>query len=382
MRNKKGGWMRNPFVYGKEVSGDNFCNRKSEIKELSRDIENSQNVIVFSQRRFGKTSLIKEVFKISGKKGICTIYADLYPVLCEEDFISIYAAAIAKALHGSFKKSFKGVGKFFRTLRPSFKVDNAGEVSYSFIVDKNDIHPLLEDVLESINRFADAKKKKIAVCFDEFQQIALFKTNKLEKVLRSHFQQHKNISYIFMGSKKHIIRDIFNNPNRPFYRSGKSFPLEKIKQEELAAFITEKFNRTGKIISSKVINNLIETCETHPYYVQYACNILWERTVDRKEIKIKDLQESLEVLLKRESSTYEAALDGLTVKQRQAITALSKALPCDKVFSGSFLRQCNLDSASSMQRILSSLIDKDLIDKTRNIYTIPDVFFKKWLSQL
>lgn len=374
--------MRNPFVYGKEVSGDNFCNRKSEIKELSRDIENSQNVIVFSQRRFGKTSLIKEVFKISGKKGICTIYADLYPVLCEEDFISIYAAAIAKALHGSLKKSFKGVGKFFRTLRPSFKVDSAGEVNYSFTVDKNDIHPSLEDVLESINRFADAKKKKIAVCFDEFQQIALFKTNKLEKILRSHFQQHKNISYIFMGSKKHIIRDIFNNPNRPFYRSGKSFPLEKIKQEELAAFITEKFNRTGKIISSKVINNLIETCETHPYYVQYACNILWERTIDRKEIKIEDLQESLEILLKRESSTYEAALDGLTVKQRQAITALSKALPCDKVFSGSFLRQCNLDSASSMQRILSSLIDKDLIDKTRSIYTIPDVFFKKWLSQL
>jgi len=374
--------MRNPFVYGKEVSGDNFCNRKSEIKELGRDIENSQNVIVFSRRRFGKTSLIKEVFKTSDKKGICTVYADLYPLSCEEDFISIYAAAIAKALHGFLKKSFKDVGKFFRRLRPSFTVDKTGKINYSFTFDKSDSSLSLEDVLESVHRFADAKKKKIAVCFDEFQQIAFFKTNKLEKTLRSHFQQHKNISYIFMGSKKHIIRDIFNDPNRPFYRSGKSFPLEKIKQEELAAFIAGKFRRTGKIISLELINNLIETCETHPYYVQYVCNILWENTAGNKEATGGDLQESLETLLKRESSTYEASLDGLTLKQRQVLIALSKASSRDKVFSGEFLRRQNIDSASSMQRILTSLIDKDLIDKEKNSYVILDIFFKKWLSQL
>lgn len=374
--------MKNPFVYGKEVSGDNFCNRKLEIKELGRDIENSQNVIVFSQRRFGKTSLIKEVFRASDKKGICTIYADLYPISCEEDFISIYAAAIAKALHGSLKKSFKDVGKFFRKLRPSFTVDKTGEINYSFTIDKSDVSPSLEDVLESVHRFADAKKKKIAVCFDEFQQIALFKTDKLEKTLRSHFQRHNNISYIFMGSKKHLIRDIFNNPNRPFYRSGKSFPLEKIEQKELAAFIAGKFKHTEKTISSELINNLIEICETHPYYVQYMCNILWESTADKKEATKRDLQESLEILLKRESSTYEAALDGLTLKQRQLLIALSKASSGDKVFSGEFLRRHNLDSASSIQRILTSLIDKDLIDKEKNSYAILDIFFKKWLSQL
>ena len=55
--------MKNPFIYGKEVSGANFCNRKKEIKELCCNAHNSQNVIIFSQRRFGKTSLIKEVMK-------------------------------------------------------------------------------------------------------------------------------------------------------------------------------------------------------------------------------------------------------------------------------------------------------------------------------
>jgi AAA+ ATPase superfamily predicted ATPase len=374
--------MNNPFVYGKEVSGDSFCNRKAEIKELCRDIENSQNVIIFSQRRFGKTSLIKEVFRACDKKRISTIYVDLYPVLCEEDFIRLYAEAIAKVLHGSLKRGFKDIGKFFRKLRPSFKVDNEGEISYSFMIDQRDVHPSLRDVLESVQRYADIKNKKIAVCFDEFQQIAFFKTDKLEKTLRSSFQQHKNISYIFMGSKKHLIQKIFNSPNRPFYRSGKSFPLNKIKQEELEKFITDKFQR-GKIsITLEAIKNLIEICEIHPYYVQYLSHILWEKTADKEKVTEEDLRESLELLLKRESSTYEAALDGLTLKQKQVLIALSKSSPQDKVFSSKFLRQYNLDSASSMQRILSSLINKDLIDKEGNSYTILDVFFKKWLSQL
>ena len=374
--------MENPFVYGKEVSGSNFCNRKQEIKELCRDIENSQNVIIFSQRRFGKTSLIKEVFNACNKKRISAIYVDLYPALCEEDFISIYARAIAETLHGSLKRGFKDIGKFFRSLRPSFKVDNTGEISYSFTIDKRDTQLSLQDAIESVQRYANAKNKKVAVCFDEFQQIALFKTDKLEKTLRSSFQGHKNISYIFMGSKKHLIQKIFNNPHRPFYRSGKSFPLSKIKQDELGKFITDKFQRTRRVVTRELIENLIERCETHPYYVQYLSHILWEKTADKKKITENDLEKSLGLLLKRESSTYETALDSLTLKQKQLLIALSKASPENKIFSGEFLRWHNLDSASSVQRTLSSLVDKDLIDKEGNSYMVLDVFFKKWLSQL
>ena len=79
--------MKNPFAYGKEVSGENFCNRKEEIKELSQDVNNSQNVIIFSQRRFGKTSLIKEVLRRCKAKGVIVVYVDLYSVLTEEDFV-------------------------------------------------------------------------------------------------------------------------------------------------------------------------------------------------------------------------------------------------------------------------------------------------------
>lgn len=374
--------MRNPFVYGKEVSGNNFCNRKKEILELCRDIENSQNVIIFSQRRYGKTSLIKKVFEIIKRKGIITIYVDLYPVLIEEDFISIYAKAVTDSILGKIKKNMKSVTKFFKTIRPKFTVAQNGEVSYSIDIEKKDILPSLEDVLESINRYVISKRKRAVVCFDEFQQISLFKTDKLEKTMRSLFQKHKDISYIFMGSKKHLISDIFNNPHRPFYRSGKSFPLGKIDKTELSKFIQEKFEFSDKHISDSLTSEIVDVCESHPYYLQYLCHIAWEKAMDKKKITREDFLKSLDLLLERESSTYEATWNFLTLNQKQVLMALSKTLPNDKLFSQEFLKKHNLGAASSLQRTLLSLVEKNLIDKEHDSYAIMDVFFKKWLSRI
>jgi len=374
--------MKNPFVYGMEVSGDAFCDRKDEIKEITRDIENSHNVILFSQRRFGKTSLIKEVFRTCGEKGIVTIYVDLYPAVNEEKFIQIYAKAIADSIHGTLAKGFKGLGDFFKRLRPSVSYDDKGQLDFSFLIDSENLPLSLEDVLETVKRYADRKKKKVAVCFDEFQQIGLFETDILEKTMRSFFQKHTNMAYIFMGSKKHLIQDIFNNPNRPFYRSAKSFPLGKIKNDELIAFIFDKFKTTGKTVTVDLVKYLIETCEAHPYYVQFLSHIVWERTMEKKNIVQKDITMALELLLKRETATYQTALDGLSLKQKQVIIALSKKLSEDKVLSKQFLKKHSLPSISTVQYSLNYLVDNDLIDKENGVYTIIDIFFKRWLSQL
>jgi AAA+ ATPase superfamily predicted ATPase len=370
--------MENPFVYGKEVSGDNFCNRKDEIEELYRDTINSQNVIVFSQRRFGKTSLIKEVLKKSRNNGILTIYVDLYSVLNEEDLVRKYARAVAESLLGKVDRALRQAGEFFKRIRPKLTVDETGQPSYSIDIEKREALPLLEDTLEAVKRYVEQKKKKAAVVFDEFQQIGQLKTDKAERIMRSSIQRHKDIAYIFMGSKKHLISDMFNNPNRPFYKSSKPFPLNKIDKNELLDFIQTKFQNTKKILPKELAEKIIETCECHPYYIQYFCNIIWERIDAKETVKEENFLESLELLLSRESSTYETTWDLLTLKQKQVLLALAKAEPDEKIFSSSFLEKHSLGSASSVQRTLHSLIDKDLIDKEGEFYTIIDIFFKKW----
>ena len=374
--------MENPFVYGKEVSGGNFCNRKDEIEELYRDTINSQNVIVFSQRRFGKTSLIKEVLKRSRNKGILTVYVDLYSVLTEEDLVRKYAKAVAESLLGRVGRTLRQTGEFFKRIRPKLTMDETGQPIYSIDIEKRETLPLLEDAIEAVRRYGEKRKKKAVVVFDEFQQIGQFKTDRVEKVMRSSIQRHKDISYIFMGSKKHLISDIFNNPSKPFYKSGKSFPLGKIGKDELLDFIQTKFKTTKKILPKGLAEKIIETCEYHPYYIQYLCHIIWEKAIGKESVKEEIFAESLALLLSRESSTYETTWDLLTVKQKQVLSALAKALPDEKIFSSIFLERYNLGSASSVQRTLRSLIDKDLVDKEGESYTIIDVFFKRWLFTL
>ena len=124
-------------------------------------------------------------------------------------------------------------------------------------------------------------------------------------------------------------------------------------------------------------DKIIIECESHPYYVQYLCHIIWEKAIDKKKIVNKDVIDSRGTLLLREASTFEATWDLLSVKQKQVLIALAETDKQEKIFSTEFLSKYRLGSASSVQRTVSSLIEKDLIDRTDRIYSIIDVINSK-----
>ena len=95
--------MENPFAYGKVARGESFADRKAEIKELMGDIASSQNVILFSPRRYGKTSLILEVLDRVREQGLLAIYLDLFKTTSEEGFIAAYAKEVAKLQTGGIR---------------------------------------------------------------------------------------------------------------------------------------------------------------------------------------------------------------------------------------------------------------------------------------
>jgi len=155
-----------------------------------------------------------------------------------------------------------------------------------------------------------------------------------------------------------------------------------VNENELSAFIQNKFKNTKKLLPEILAKKIVATCECHPYYLQYLCHIIWEKVIDKEIVKKEDFSGSLGLLLSRESSTYEATWNLLTLKQKQVLLALAKVTLDEKLFSSAFLEKHNLGSASSLQRTLHSLTEKDLIDKEEEVYTIIDIFFKKWLIRL
>lgn len=374
--------MKNPFVYGGEVSGNAFCNREREIQELIRDIQQGENIIIFSPRRYGKTSLIKRVLEIADQMDILTVYIDLYPATTKQKFVEIYARALAKSIKGKIETVYETLRGLLPRLVPKVILKGDEGPDFEFSYDKTaDTLPLLDDLLVAVRKQAEKKGQKGLVVFDEFQEIANYEDDEIERKMRSIFQTHREISYVFMGSKKHLIFDLFSNPNRPFYKSGKHFPLGKIEKEVLVDFVSSKF-REGKIeIAREMVSEIVDLCEAHPYYVQFLSHILWEEGEERAKIGREKLDTALQNLLKRESGSYVTLWDTLSQKQRQVMSALSQEEKA-KVFSSKFLQRYNLGAASSLQKTLKSLMEKDLIEKEDGFYVVADVFFKRWIRTL
>jgi len=187
--------LKNPFVYGETVSGDNFCDRAREMKELIADIKNGQNVIIFSPRRYGKTSLIKQALRKAKAQGILTFYIDLYPAINKGKFIEIYAGAISSGIPGGARQVVKKIKEYLPRIIPKVVMDDqAFHLEFEF--DRvGSISPNIDGLLCAVNKEADRQNKSAVVVFDEFQEIANIQ-KALKKLLKKELIQQENGSYI------------------------------------------------------------------------------------------------------------------------------------------------------------------------------------------
>ncbi len=368
---------KNPFSYGGRVTGEAFCDRQKELKELLSDIKARQHVILFSQRRFGKTSLVWRLLAEADKNGIIPVYVDLYPASSLAEFIEMYAKAIAESLSG-YEKAMKLLKGLFSRLYLSMGVDGMGNPQWNVGFDRSRETESLDEVLMTFEAYLKKTKKAGVVVFDEFQQITEMNGKKMEARLRSAIQTHEHVSYLFVGSRKHLMQDIFSNPNRPFYRSGKIFPLGKISSDDFSSFIRVRFGSAKMAISDKALNAMLEATETHPYYTQYLCHILYD-IAEGSRVREDDVPKALDLLITREATAYMNTWDLLTLRQRQALMCLAEIKPSESPFRLEALQRFGMSQPAVMMRALNSLVEKDLVDKENGTYEIIDVFFKRWV---
>ncbi|MCD6541162.1 ATP-binding protein [Candidatus Bipolaricaulota bacterium] len=375
--------MRNPFVYGKVARGECFADRAREVEELSADILAGQNVILFSPRRYGKTSLILEVLDRLRTQGVLTVYLDLFRITSEEEFVAAYAREIARLCGGGMKAVLKKVRELLPRLIPRVSLKGEGfEVEFTFDL-RVEREPLLADLFEAVATIARERGRPAAVVFDEFQEIARWdKGEKIQRTMRAHFQHHPEVSYVFMGSKRHLMHELFQNKNRPFYRFGKHFPLGKIPKEEFAAFIRARFEATGFDVQQGVPERILELTENHPYYTQVLCHVLWDLFRDEGRLEAGHVELGVEEVIAREAHAFHELWDALPLKARQLLVALAKeGTPRVEIYSRAFLEKHNLGPPSSVQRAVERLLEDEVLERVNGEYEFTDVFFKRWLQR-
>ncbi len=372
--------MRNPFQYGGVVSGESFCNRTKETVDLRRSVENAEKLFVYSERRLGKTSLIRKVLAELPEEEYLTVYIDLWPTDGETSFVLTCAKAFSEAMATTTDKLLFTAKAFFSRLIPSVSANENGKPVVTFGFDKRrpDV-PLLEEVLAMPAKAAEKEGKKVVIVMDEFQQILEYESDTVERLLRSNIQHQPDMAYIFCGSRKHLIRQMFMDSQRPMYRSGAHYPLGLIAEDHWQTFIAGKFAETGKSISPEVITAICELTEGHPFYTQHLCHPLWELCETGGEVGKDMIEQAKDLLLERESYAFMNLWDSLTINARRLLKGVAAEGAGTQVFSADFVRKYQLGSSSNAQRAVDLLLKKDIIDKEESGIVIPDRFFRLWI---
>ena len=374
----------NPFTYGGIVIGEDFCNRVQEVSDLIGSMKSGAKLFVLADRRMGKTSLVRRAADKLPKASYLTIYVDLWATSDEQSFVETYARALAEASESTTSKLLDAAKHLFKSLQPVLTVDDEGKPAVSFLSRRGRITDRdLDDVLDAPQLVAKKKHRKVVVIFDEFQRLADYADDSVERRLRSAIQHHQNVSYIFLGSRRSIIRKMFLSKDRPLYRSAGHYPLGMIAEKHWAPFITKKFLSTGKKISPEVVHSLVQYTEGHPFYTQHLAYSLWDAVEKGKNALPKHLKDALETVLVREHYAYSNVWEALTAGQRRLLIALaSQDYPALSLFSSEFINRYELRTASNVQRGIKALMEKDLVDHEGKTHIILDRFFRLWIQRI
>lgn len=370
--------MKSPFAYGKVVTGNFFINRTIEIARLKSNFHNHLNTILISPRRWGKSSLVKTTAIRIGEEETDLVFCflDLFRIRTEEDFYKQYATWIIRASSGKIDDWIRNIKVFLSRLSPniSFGSDPVNDFQISFNVADGEIDKV--EILNLPEKLALAKKKHFIVCIDEFQNIANYDASQdFQRLLRSVWQHHENVSYCIYGSKRHMMMELFEKQSMPFYKFGDLMFLQKIDKAHFEDFIRDSFLKTGKSISSKCCDALIETVEAHPYFVQQLSHVLWVNTENEANEEL--LAHSVNELLVQNSILYQEIINNLTSKQINFLIALAKG--SENFSSKEVMEQFDLGTSGNVTKVKKALISKEMIDLINGKPIFLDPVFRLWI---
>lgn len=375
---------RNPFRFGDVATGQHFTDRTSELKELVRDLRSGQSVLIISPRRYGKTSLITAVRERLRKQRTLVAYVDLLRTTTKERFANQLATALYDGLTPAVERAVHRAGELFQSLplRPKITLNQDGTPSFEFTAapGTNDIDQTIERLLELPQQVASRRKRQAVLVLDEFQEIMTLDPE-LPARMRGIFQFQTDVAHVFLGSRQHLLRQVFTDANSPLYNSAKVFPLGPIGRDAFSQFIIERFDSTSIEITQDAVVHLLDITGGHPHDTQKLAYFTWALTEESETSARRDsVERALAAAIATDTARYTELWDGLTTNQRRLLEAIAQVAPSDEVLSEEFRRRHQLGAYATVERALDALVDRGLVQREgRARVTVPDVFLRSWL---
>jgi hypothetical protein len=377
----------NPFVYGEVVPLAAFVDREDELERLVRNLADGQKVFLISPRRYGKSSLIRQVLATLGRQKVATMELTVSSFSSYVAFLEGYARALV-ALETKVDRARSWLSELFTAIRPEVRYDvkasGGGQLSLAFptVRTARDVARVAEEVFALPARIAERQKRRLVVALDEFQAIGSFNGGSVEHALRAAVQQQRQVGYVFAGSEPTLMEEMIS-PKRPFYKAGPVMRLQKIPPDIFAEFIEQRFRRTGIKPEPGLGAAVVELAGNLPYDVQRLAHETWDdiAAARRRTAGFDDLHATLRRLLAEQTMLFEGVWQRLTLAQRATLRAVVLEQGRELLATDTRTRH-RLGGASSVQASLNALQRLDLVSRDEDgRYTVVDSLLREWVAR-
>ncbi|MAZ39161.1 MAG: hypothetical protein CMF49_03495 [Legionellales bacterium] len=340
-----------------------FCNRENERSAVSACIESHEHLVLIAPRRYGKSSLISQVLKENHFPGTCI---DLFFVLSQSEVTKSIAEGVSRIVNEimpATKAAGKKILQSVATLNPKLTINLLGqriELSAKQSEEKS-----ISELLLALDEIARKTKKTCVLVLDEFQQIGELKENHaIEAAIRHAVERSTNVSYIFCGSKHHLLNEMFSDKSRPLYHLCDLMMINRISTVSYQNFLNKMAKSKWKQhLNEDALSEIIYLTENHSYYINALCRRLWR---EKHAPLISEVRKSWNEYVIQQGAWIIDELSRLTLNRRKVLVTLASEKTKEPQ-GESFCKKARL-SASGVKRALNDLIKSDMVLKSQDGY--------------
>jgi len=293
---------------------------------------------------------------------------------------------LAKTIHSDIDsragQALERAAGLFRglTISPAMRVDSDGSLSFTFSATRRsaDIDQTIEALLDLLAKLAVERKAAVAMIFDEFQEIVDLDP-RFPNLLRAVFQAQREVSHVYLGSKRHVLDRIFNDEHEPFWRSAKRLELGLIEPSKFAPFVRERFQATDKGIMDDALARLLAITGGHPYATQELAHEVWELVGAGSFAHETEVEVALQKVLRAENNHLEKLWDDASTSQRRLVVALARE-PTASLYAEDYRSAHDLPAATTVQAALRGLEKREVVARDNaGTAIIVEPFFADWI---
>jgi hypothetical protein len=364
----------NPFIYSHPVAPEDIIDRDEDTHALLRNVVGGHYVRLFAPRKYGKTSLLRRALREGENEGLIPILVDLYRISSIADVAIRFERAYSRQLKGAMRAKIEdflqktGIGLSLGAYGISAKLQLGAKV---------DPLPALHALLDLPLRLEQSGGYRAFIALDEFQDV--LKVPDLDGLIRSHIQYQGEVaSYAFAGSEPGMMKQLFEDRDRPLYGSAVPMRLGRLANAEIASYVSQRFETTGRS-AGEALGPLIDSADGHPQRAMLLAHRLWE-TVPRTESATLDHWRSAHAAALAElEPEFDAQWRGFDTSEQKTMRAViaGEGSP----YKGEVLKRLEL-TKDMVRKALPRLAATAEIETIDGKHAVVDPLFAQWIERI